>query len=95
MNIGADISSLSGSPLKKWPPSKRTIIIILAVVVIVVVAAAFLIVNSLSDTPVNIGSAILGQSKVEVKSEYKNPFDRNNQFVNPFSEVKSPFTSLQ
>ncbi|MBI3251527.1 MAG: hypothetical protein HYZ62_01295 [Candidatus Andersenbacteria bacterium] len=94
MNIGPDISSLSSSPLKKWPPSRRTVIVVVLVIIVVVIVT-FLVVNSLSDTPVDIGSAILGQSKVEVKSEYKNPFDRNNQFVNPFSEVKSPFNSLQ
>lgn len=34
-------------------------------------------------------------TSVELKSEYKNPFDRNAQYVNPFTDYKSPFISLQ
>lgn len=36
---------------------------------------------------------ILGQKgpKVDVKSEYKNPFDKNTQYVNPFETYKNPF----
>ncbi len=29
--------------------------------------------------------------KVDVKSEYKNPFDKNTQYVNPFQTYKNPF----
>lgn len=29
--------------------------------------------------------------KVELKSEYKNPFDKNTQYVNPFDQYKNPF----
>lgn len=29
--------------------------------------------------------------KVELKTEYKNPFDKNTQFVNPFDKTKNPF----
>jgi len=30
--------------------------------------------------------------KVEVKSEYKNPFKKETQYVNPFNSYKNPFT---
>lgn len=30
-------------------------------------------------------------TKVELKTEYKNPFDKNTQYVNPFDEYKNPF----
>lgn len=95
MNLSPDLSSLSGSPLKKWPPSKRVLIITVVVLIIIIIAAVWFYLGSQAETPVNLGSAILGQSKVEVRREYKNPFDRDNQFVNPFAEVKSPFTVLQ
>lgn len=29
--------------------------------------------------------------KVSVKTEYKNPFDKETQYVNPFEEYKNPF----
>ena len=34
-------------------------------------------------------------AKVELKSEYKNPFDKKAQFVNPFDQYKSPFQNLK
>lgn len=30
-------------------------------------------------------------TKVELKSEYKNPFDKGTQYVNPFDQYKNPF----
>lgn len=30
-------------------------------------------------------------TKVELKTEYKNPFDKKTQFVNPFDKYKNPF----
>lgn len=29
--------------------------------------------------------------KVSIKTEYKNPFDKKTQFVNPFKTYKNPF----
>lgn len=29
--------------------------------------------------------------KVELKTEYKNPFDKESQYVNPFDTYKNPF----
>lgn len=29
--------------------------------------------------------------KVELKTEYNNPFDKKTQFVNPFQKYKNPF----
>ena len=34
------------------------------------------------------------QPKVELKSEYKNPFDKNTQYVNPFNNTKNPFNNI-
>lgn len=31
------------------------------------------------------------QPKVELKTEYKNPFKKESQFVNPFNSYKNPF----
>lgn len=35
------------------------------------------------------------QSSVVLNKEYKNPFDKNAQYVNPFSKYKNPFDSLK
>lgn len=35
------------------------------------------------------------EAVVELKKEYQNPFDKNTQYVNPFSEYKNPFDSLK
>ena len=34
-------------------------------------------------------------SSVELAADYKNPLDKSSQYVNPFSEFKNPFDSLQ
>ncbi len=39
------------------------------------------------------GSA--GKPTVEVKTTYKNPFKKENQYVNPFDEFKSPFLNVK
>ncbi len=31
--------------------------------------------------------------KVEIKTSYKNPFDKNTQYVNPFDKYKNPFVT--
>lgn len=31
------------------------------------------------------------EAKVELKTEYKNPFAKETQYVNPFDEYKNPF----
>lgn len=35
------------------------------------------------------------ESTVTLKTDYQNPFDKNTQYVNPFSEYKNPFDSLK
>ncbi len=35
------------------------------------------------------------QATASVKEEYKNPFDKKSQFVNPFDQYKSPLLNLE
>lgn len=35
------------------------------------------------------------QPTVELKTEYKNPFDKKSQYVNPIDQFKNPFTTLR
>lgn len=39
--------------------------------------------------------AVKKEPKVPVKKEYENPFDKNTQYVNPFSTYKNPFNTLK
>lgn len=41
----------------------------------------------------NIGLG--NKPKVEIKTEYSNPFKQEAQYVNPFDTYKSPFLSLK
>ena len=34
------------------------------------------------------------KANVELKSEYKNPFDKKTQYVNPFDDFKNPFNNI-
>ena len=35
--------------------------------------------------------SLQGGPKVELKTTYKNPFNKDTQYVNPFQEYKNPF----
>lgn len=55
--------------------------------VVVVLFATGVIKNPLKDLPLFSKGA-----KVSTKSEYKNPFKKETQYVNPFESYKNPFT---
>ncbi len=46
--------------------------------------------NPLKNLPI-IGKLGQNQPKVELKKEYKNPFAKKTQYVNPFDTYKNPF----
>ncbi len=83
--------------------SKKTIIAVVAVLVFVVLLAIIgLYVTRVYKKPGATTSDLIPQllkssevSKINLKTEYQNPFDKDTQYVNPFSEFKSPFQSLQ
>lgn len=64
--------------------------------VVVIVSAVLFVVLILFGAIKNPFSklSLVGQKgpKVAVKSEYKNPFDKKTQYVNPFETYKNPFT---
>ena len=41
--------------------------------------------------PSNPLDVLQGKAKVELKTEYKNPFAKETQYVNPFQTYKNPF----
>lgn len=60
--------------------------------VLVVGAAAFILVTlGVIKNPLKNLNLFQKGPKVEVKTEYKNPFDKKTQYVNPFETYKNPF----
>ncbi len=64
------------------------------IIVAIVGGAIFLVTQGIIKIPgLSLPSVPLFQKKatVELKSEYKNPFKRETQYVNPFDQYKNPF----
>lgn len=79
--------------------NQHGVIHLLAMLLIVVVLGAigFLIWKGVIKLP-GISNLPLVQQKetnVAIKSQYKNPFKKETQYVNPFDEYKSPFLSFE
>lgn len=90
MDLKNNIASVTSSPHKK-----RVFIIVpllLLVVGIAVVVPVFFgkVKNPLSSVPF-----LQKKPTVSVKTDYKNPFDQETQYVNPFEEYKNPFVVAQ
>lgn len=71
---------------------KRTIIIGLPLLLLVVGALIFVLVyfKAINNPLQNLPSSQTGP-KVAIKKDYKNPFDKKTQYVNPFEQYKNPF----
>ena len=71
---------------------QRGFVHLLALLLIVIIAVViFLAVKGIIKLPFNVPG--IGQgSKVEVKTTYQNPFNKETQYVNPFETYKNPFT---
>ena len=65
---------------------------LLLVAVVIIAVGAFLIFGKGRLKITSIGKK---EPKVSVNTEYKNPFKKQTQFVNPFDQYKSPFLTLQ
>ena len=68
--------------------TRRKYIIVLVVLVVAVVGVILFYVPS---SPLQ--KIIQRQSSVEIKTTYKNPFDKNTQYINPFEKYKNPFVA--
>lgn len=60
--------------------------------VVIIVLAVFLVYKGIIKLPGNVPFLPKGPS-VELKTEYKNPFKKESQYVNPFEEYKNPFVT--
>lgn len=66
--------------------TRKRIILVVIVLVIVISIVAVLILNK-----GQLPTQLTGKPRVELKTSYENPFDKNTQYVNPFEKYKNPF----
>ena len=72
--------------------SQRGIIHLLPLLLIVAVVGV--VIFLVSQGKIKLPGLPFGQKaqpKVELKTEYKNPFNKETQYVNPFETYKNPF----
>lgn len=69
-------------------------LILVLIVLAVVVVVGFLLLNKNKQLSSLTKNKTQG-SAVQLKADYKNPFDKKDQFVNPFDQYKSPLQNLK
>ena len=70
--------------------NRKPILFVITVLILVIIVVAILIIRGNIKTPTDLFSKA---PKVELKTTYKNPFDKETQYVNPFSKYKNPFVT--
>ncbi|TSC65905.1 MAG: Uncharacterized protein CEO21_303 [Microgenomates group bacterium Gr01-1014_80] len=59
--------------------------------VVVLIIVGFLVYSGKIKLPFSLPFGKKQATNVELKSEYKNPFNKETQYVNPFETYKNPF----
>ncbi len=72
-------------------------LILLVVVFVVAIVAIVLVSVGVIKLPSSLKNLVSKntETSVEVKTEYKNPFAKESQYINPFDQYKSPFLTLK
>lgn len=68
------------------------LLLILAAIVVVIL---LLVSQGAVKIPLPESIRLFRRPAVGLKTEYKNPFEKDTQYVNPFSEYKNPFDNLK
>lgn len=84
-------SSLWSRPIK--PIFFLPVLLTMSFVLILVLYLAF-VANQRSEQTQEL-SQQPQQPTVPLRTEYKNPFEKNTQYTNPFSEYKNPFDNVK
>lgn len=78
---------------------KGVLHLVVPLLLLLIVGAAFFVListgiikNPLKSIPFLSKIGQSGPKKVELKKDYKNPFKKDTQYVNPFETYKNPFT---
>lgn len=67
---------------------------LLLILIVIAAAIYFIFFNKNSNLP-NFTNLQKKEPVVAVKTEYKNPFKKTSQYVNPFDQYKSPFLKFE
>lgn len=70
---------------------KKKILLIALPVLVLGVAVLLLVSFNNGKNPLKNGNLLQKGPNVSLKSEYKNPFEKETQYVNPFETYKNPF----
>lgn len=68
--------------------------VLLVTGVVVVVIVMYIGVIKRSSGPISI-PLFQKKASIELKTDYKNPFEKETQYVNPFEQYKNPFVLAQ
>ena len=74
--------------LKRILGNKKNRLIMIAVIIIIAIIYLGLVIKIPYSNPLTI---LQKKATVQLKTEYKNPFAKKTQFVNPFDKYKNPF----
>lgn len=76
---------------------RNTLIMLGCILILFVVIDVYYIFTGITKTvttTISTGKSLENQVNVSLKSQYDNPFDKNTQYVNPFSQSQNPFDNL-
>lgn len=71
--------------------SRKPIIFVIPVLIVVGVIILVLVIRGNVKPP--SGGIFSRKPNVELRTTYKNPFDKGTQYVNPFDKYKNPFVT--
>lgn len=75
---------------KKGPPAGEagniTLIPLIIILLLIVAGVAYFLISKGT-----IKNPLQKQPEPQLKTEYKNPFEKESQYLNPFDEYKNPF----
>ena len=75
--------------------NKKTIFLLLGIITAVLVIITALVLVKNRKNPAGETTQQTSKVQVPVKVEYKNPFDKKTQYINPFSSYKNPLDFLK
>lgn len=73
---------------------KKGFVHLLPIIIIILITGVLvyvLVQKGILKKPSFFGSS---EPKVELKTEYQNPFDKKTQYANPFNDFKNPFENI-
>lgn len=88
------------SAIKESVKHHRIAFYALLLFIVLLTLTVIILVKAVSPTPQNpIEDASQETSQqgasVELQTDYKNPFDKDTQYTNPFSQYKNPFDTIR